>query len=581
MLDPYKMVYLNTIVSVIMLLGFFVYKYIFPKKNISLFFIFLLISILPIISIFRIGDYESGDFNTHIYRTMDFYKSLTEGHFFPSWAASLNATYGYPLFIFNYPLPYYILSFFHLLGFSYISSMKIFLATNLVFSGIFMYMCSRKIFRNELAAFTTAIFYQFAPYHLISIHYKITIGEIMIFTILPTLFLFLQKLWHDKNKLWLPIASILAALLIMSHVVLALFCMGIIFMYSLFLGYFSKSRYPIFSTTFVFILGSLSSVYIWMTPFLLGKYTIISKVPEFTFNIQPWELLFSPWRLGLLYQGPYGEISLLLGYTHIFIVIALIYLLFQHKIQSKYRNTIIFWLSLFFGLVFFTTKYSEFLWRVIPFLKSTGGSHRLILLITFVSSILAGYFSIYIQKKSLLFWLLIGFTVFSTILNWGHRNLIPYVNDQSLKNTIAESTSKGEGHWYANSKWRNMKDPWFKYPPKSHLEIVKGSSEIIELQRLTTKHSYIISSQNDVRVRDNTLYFPGWNAYDNNKLISTKPDDEGVISFKITKGLHYVQVIYDDLLVYKTLKTISVIVFFGLVFYTVFLLIKLKKFNPK
>lgn len=133
MIDPYRMVFVNAIASLLVLTGVIIYRYIFPKKKVNLFILLLAISMLPIISIFRTGTYESGDFNIHVYRAMAFYDSLEDGQFMPSWAGELNATYGYQLFIFNYSLPYYITSFFHFLGLSFITSMKLFLATFYIF----------------------------------------------------------------------------------------------------------------------------------------------------------------------------------------------------------------------------------------------------------------------------------------------------------------------------------------------------------------------------------------------------------------------------------------------------------------
>src|SRR3989344_2192868 len=132
------MVVFNCIALFTLLLGVGFYGYVFPKKTPSRFWVLLLFSALPVISIFRPGVYESGDFNIHIYRTISFYQSLSEGNMLPSWAEELNATYGYPLFIFNYTFPYYIISFFHFIGFTFITSMKLFLAINFILSGIFM-----------------------------------------------------------------------------------------------------------------------------------------------------------------------------------------------------------------------------------------------------------------------------------------------------------------------------------------------------------------------------------------------------------------------------------------------------------
>ena len=200
------------------------YKFIYPKKKINLFALLILISILPIISIVRPGDYQSGDFNIHIYRSIDFYSSLLEGNLMPSWAGTLNATYGYPVFLFNYTVPYYLISFVHSSGLSFITSLKIILSSTFILSGIFMFFFSKRIFKNDFAAFCSSIFYLFTPYHLIDLHFKVALGELVAFTILPLLFYFEHKLFYEKNKLfYLALSSLTCALLIMSHAILAVF----------------------------------------------------------------------------------------------------------------------------------------------------------------------------------------------------------------------------------------------------------------------------------------------------------------------------------------------------------------------
>ena len=193
MLDPYKMVYVNLTASFILCAGLLIYKYVYPKRDINLFVVLILVSILPLLSLLRPGAYESGDFNIHIYRIMSFYDSLKEGHIMPSWAAELNATYGNPLFIFNYSLSYYLISFFHFIGFSFIFSTKLYLGINLFLSGIFMYLWIRTVTGNKFAAFVSAIFYVFNPYHLIDIHFRATLGESTIFTLAPLIFFFITK----------------------------------------------------------------------------------------------------------------------------------------------------------------------------------------------------------------------------------------------------------------------------------------------------------------------------------------------------------------------------------------------------
>src|SRR5579859_1781808 len=113
----YWMVAVNVIASSLILVGLIIYRFLYPKKPINLFVLLILISLLPVISIFRPGVYESGDLSYHITEEMVFYKSLSEGNIVPVWGGDMNATYGLPLFMFLYPLPYYFMSFFHVIGF--------------------------------------------------------------------------------------------------------------------------------------------------------------------------------------------------------------------------------------------------------------------------------------------------------------------------------------------------------------------------------------------------------------------------------------------------------------------------------
>ena len=240
MLDPYRMVFINIIASLFLICGVLFYKYIYPKKKINLFVLLLLISILPVISIFRAGTYESGDFSLHIVRIMPFFDSLKEGILMPSWAAEANATYGNPLFIFNYSLPYYLVSFLHLIGISFISSMKIYLGLTLYFSGIFMYLWIKELTGNKLAAFTSAIFYVFNPFHLIDVHLRATLGESTIFLLIPLLFLFITKYSKKSKFIYLIWIILFTDLLFLAHPLLASIFFGIGFIYILFMGFKNK-----------------------------------------------------------------------------------------------------------------------------------------------------------------------------------------------------------------------------------------------------------------------------------------------------------------------------------------------------
>lgn len=558
--DPYRMVTVNLISSLILIVGMLFYRFIFPKKRINLFFLLILISILPTISIFRTGAYESGDFNIHIYRAMEFYKTLSEGIIMPSWAGNLNATYGYPLFIFNYTFPYYIISLFHWIGFSFIGSLKIFLALNVVLSGIFMFLFTKKLFKKDLLAFTSSIFYAFAPYHLIDVHFKVVLGEILFFTILPLAFIFIYKLRNKISRNSALFFAISFSALLMSHVAIALFAGLLILFYSLFCP-LKKSKILISYVAVTFSVSLLISLPAWLGPFLLSKYSFIQNITLGTVYFPALQdILYSPWRMGLLFQGPKGEISHLLGYAHLFVIISLLILLCRRKVPGKIYPEVLFWLISFFITIFLILPYSKLLWESLPIIKVIG-SHRLFILTSFISSILAGYFALTLKKQWAIY-LLIIVAVGSTILNWGQRRVIPEITDSVLKTNLWKSTSEGEAHFYANTKWVDVNNPWFSKLPDQHLEIIQGKGIVKEIKRTSIRHDYVINAQTPIVIKENTLYYPGWKLKSNYNDIFVYPGKRGIVNAKLPSGLQYVELVYGDVLPYKATKIISTGIFF-------------------
>lgn len=567
MSDPYKMVFANLILAAIVFAGTFIYLFIYPKKKINLFPLLLIISILPIVSIFRAGDYESGDFNIHIYRIMSFYDSLSEGNIMPSWAGELNATYGNPLFIFNYSLPYYFVSFFHFIGTSFISSMKIYLGLTMYLSGIYMYMWVKKMTNNQLAAFTSAIFYLFNPYHLIDVHFRATLGESTIFSLVPLLLFTITSYIKDKKLIYLVSTALVCQLLFLAHPMIA----GIFLIISVF---YTMSQIDIkknFKEVFVIIvslfIGALGSIYSWLSFILYSSYIFPnpqSKIFHDTFS----NIFYSPWRFGFLFQGHKGELSYLIGYTQVFVIIIVILILIKGWTSKTLRPHFIFWLLIFFAVLFFMSPLSRIIWQSLPFFQMLQ-SHRLLLPIALSTSVLAGYLSISFSRtkngKIFIYFLLI-ITIGYTVLNWGHRRLIPKINDAALKKNVWISTiAEGTTAYFLNNKWADINNFWFSELPNQPLEIIEGEGTMQKLTRTSTKHLYIINAQTPITIKEKTLYYPGWNLKSNNKKITIYPGERGIIYAKLPKGLQHLSLFYEDIPPYKAAKIVSVITFFTLI----------------
>src|SRR3989344_6610273 len=111
--------------------------------NLRKYFFFLLllgISTIAIIDLFNPGVPLTHDGRDHVVRIANFYQGLTDGIFVPRWAGNLNWAYGHPILMFLYPLPSYVTSFFHALGFSFVDSTKLVFAVSYIASLLAMYL---------------------------------------------------------------------------------------------------------------------------------------------------------------------------------------------------------------------------------------------------------------------------------------------------------------------------------------------------------------------------------------------------------------------------------------------------------
>jgi len=587
MLDPYRMVFVNVITSLLVLAGTIIYRYVYPKKKINLFILLLIISILPVISIFRTGTYESGDFNIHIYRIMSFFDSLMEGHPMPSWAGELNATYGNPIFIFNYSLPYYVVSFFHIIGINFIDSLKLYLGSTLYFSGIFMYLWIKDLTNNKIAAFTSAIFYVFNPYHLIDVHFRATPGESTIFLLAPLLFLFITKYSNTKKIIYLISIILFTDLLFLAHPLLAGVFLVLAVLYILFINFLKKDiKTLIFSFSSLF-LGCIASIYAWISfiifsPYMFNstKLPVIGDITFYPFS----KLLIAPWRYGFLFQGPKGELAQIIGYTQIFVLASSIFLLVFGKIKKKLRIHFLLWVIICILTIFMASPASNFFWRYFP---ETGSMlnlfGRLSLALSFITSIIAGYFAIYLiinDKHETFLFILIFITIGYTILNWGHRRVIPQINDSVLRQNVWKSTlTEGVTAYFLNNKWADINNFWFSEIPNKHLQLISGKADIKELKRTSVKHDYIVNAKTPIVVKENTLFFPGWSIKSNNKNINIFPGKRGIINAKLPKGFQKIEVIYNDIQLYKLSKIISLISFLLISTTILYLWLKNKKIH--
>jgi hypothetical protein len=523
-------------------LSLLVLSFLYFKRHWHPVIILLILSLLPLLSLLRPGVYQSGDMQIHATKTIEFASSLSEGHLIPRWSGNLNATYGYPLWEFTYATPYYLTSFFYLSGVPAVTSVKLFLVITYLLSGIGMFLAAKRHL-PPYAALLAAVFYQFAPYHLIDLHYRVAAGELAALMILPFCFYYL-----NSRKL-LP-ASLCIALLVLSHPAISLLSLPLLILYSI-----------NFITPLISGLG-LSAFY-WLPVIFESQYTLRSVTPFTIAFPHLKDLFFSPWQFGLVFQGPMGQLSSSLGILHWLVLILAIYLALRTK--SKFLLLSLLILSIYFIA---TIPISAPFWHAFPFLQNIQFSYRLLGLLMLISSFIAGQVVSYLPQKSALIYLLLSLVVIASSANWANRKILPYVNDRFLAQNLPYLTATpgmSEGI-EAAPRWVDPAHPWHSQIPSTHLEITQGQSTITPISYSSTNHSYDITVYSRSNFRENTTYFPGWRLLINNVPAAfTYPN--GLITFTLPPGIYQVDLIFQNTLVRSLSLLFSLFTLIMLLFY--------------
>jgi hypothetical protein len=197
------------------------------------------------------------------------------------------------------------------------------------------------------------------------------------------------------------------------------------------------------------------------------------------------------------------------------------------------------------------------------------------LVVSFCTSLLAAYFSLVVygtKHGKIIMYFIIAITIGYTVLNWGHRTLLPEVNDSVLRKNVWQSTvAEGTTAYFLNTKWADINNFWFSELPGRHLEITNGKASVREIKRTSIQHSYIVDAQTPIIIKENTLYFPGWTLKSNGKQSPVYPGIRGVIYAKLPPGLQNLDLTYEDILPYKISKIVSVSTFSLLILSLIFL----------
>ena len=215
-------------------------KKIYKKLNTN-YIIIILIAISIFIPYIKSGIIRGDDYICHIANlfSIDKYISLKDFNLLPCKINPVMANnMGYGNAIFYPQLSYWGTILIHLiikrLGFTLISSIKVFEFITVVLAGTMMYKMMETVFKNQKVALTSAIIYMCSPYFLNDIFLRMAYTEMMIFIFIPIVFLAIYHLFNKEYNKFIKYFVIGYCGMILSHLVITVFFTIVLVIFGLF-----------------------------------------------------------------------------------------------------------------------------------------------------------------------------------------------------------------------------------------------------------------------------------------------------------------------------------------------------------
>lgn len=480
-------------------------------------FIFILLALflllLPIIfPLLQKGFFISDDGEWMIIRFSAFYEMIRGGEFPVRFLQRLNNGFGYPVANFLYPGYLYLGVPIHVLGFSFIDTIKILMGSSMVFSVVFCYFWLRKFF-GAFAAFFGSLFYGYAPYHLFDLYKRGSLGELLALAVIPFV------LWQVERKsvFW---SALGLGFLLLSHNTLSLFFFVLLILYMLLnVAIATHKKKLALYYGLICSVGIGSSAFFWIPAIYDLQYTVFA-----TKSIANWSSYFS-------------GVQLVGVQTYLAFALALLLFLKGKVKAASHRLTLFF---LFLGLLgmFLATSGSGILWKNLPVSFVQFPFRFLSITILAGAFITAFLFSEFSKKQQV-----VGagvLTVLSVVSLWQSVSAVEY-------------TEKGDSYYATNMDTTTVQQEympiWVKeHPTKWQPEkVITDGGNLTSLTVRPGNFSFQTEGKNSAIYVVQSIYFPGWLAkIDGERSTIAYKNPQGLIEVPVPAGKHTVSVTFSE-----------------------------------
>ena len=476
-----------------------------------------------------------------------FINAIAEGSLYPRWYAEANYGQGSPVFIYYPPLSIYAVAAFSTIATEPAEAMKLACWLALSLSGVTMYAFGRSFF-SRVVSLLAAAFYMLAPYHLFDLYSRSALSEFWAFAWVPLLL-------HTARRTLLEGEARAVAYLAMSYALMLLTNVPIAFAITLALLIYAPCMTRDLRRLMRFAAGmmlgaGLAAIYAVPVAFE-RKYVSIERILGF------YRDLFLFGELGPVFAAPVAapgsgtELFLInsdwiaLGLLILFALASLLIWnkrrLYEHgRFDARARRAI--WLITAFSLLM-TIRISLPIWEMIPGISVLQFPTRWLLIVSAGVSLLVAASASILPRSGKLRFIYAGALASAIVFNLTISALTVArtpLNDRWYKGRQLSNIDTREYHpvWWDGERHDELEE--------SPFIVSSGDASVSAIDDSGTRQSYEVSARTESALRFRTLYFPGWVARADGKVIGIEPSEKGNILLTIEPGEHTLTLSFED-----------------------------------
>lgn len=535
----------------------------FKKANFLLFFILTIISLLLCIDLFLFDARPSSfDGLTHMVNMAQYNVALSQGDFPVRWQDGF-ANYGMPIPLFGHQITSYLGALFIFLTNDPLTgyNLVIFFGALLSVGGFYLFL---REYTDKWSALIGVLLFNFAPYRIINIFIRGAIPEFFSHAYTGFMLVALKRYVEKNQTRYLFMYTVLASLLLQTHPIAFLVQYILITPYYLYLVFIKKGN--ILKSILIFIASTLLAIGI-------SGYYIIPLLSEFKYFYYGTQSgLFLPNHFLTIknffqpawYYFYNGDTTTRGNFLHIggieLMIISMAFLAYLVNLKKIGKRE---WLgplllATFFVYVFFLTRYSVFFYEHIKMLGNIQHQWRMLTGLIVIPPLLCAFLISKIKSKNIQIVIGVVVVLYVALLRFPQLYGKNYVIENKKTYTFTIDNLYAQVY---NTIWTG---PTQSYPVKKVKgEIIEGKGKIEKRVERNSWRTYeVIVKSPEIRLVDNTFYFPGWKVFVDKKEVPIEFQDmnyRGVITYRIPEGRHIVEVKFTNTKVRLLANIISIL----------------------